>query len=49
MFADEDLSTYHEYQLTYQAVWVCAEEIETDHAWYTETNSDELDEVIVGD
>ena len=49
MFADEDLSTYHEYQLTYQAVWVCDEEIETDQAWYTETNSDEWDEVIVED
>ena len=49
MFADEDLSTYHEYQLTYQAVWVCDEAIETDQAWYTETNSDEWDEVIVED
>ncbi|OEU11128.1 hypothetical protein FRACYDRAFT_246240 [Fragilariopsis cylindrus CCMP1102] len=37
MFADEDLSNYHEYQLTYQAVRVC------------ETNSDEWDEVIVED
>lgn len=43
------LSTYHEYQLTYQAVWVGDEEIETKTTRYKRTTEDEWEEVIVAD
>ena len=49
LYADEDLSTYSKYQLTYQAVRVAGEEIETEQARYTRTTSDEWEEVIIDD
>jgi hypothetical protein len=48
-YADETSSTFHEYQLTYQAVRIGDEEIETEQARYTKTTSDEWNQVSTED
>jgi hypothetical protein len=50
-YADEDSSTYHEYQLTYDPVLDGDDEIETEIATYTKTTSEEWNQVstIEGD
>jgi hypothetical protein len=48
-YADEDSSTYDEYQLTYDAVRDGDEEIETEIATYTKTAWDEWNQVITED
>jgi hypothetical protein len=48
-YADETSSTFHEYQLTYQAVRDGDEEIETETTRYTKTTSDEWEQVSTED
>jgi hypothetical protein len=48
-YADEDSSTYDKYQLTYDAVRDGDEEIETEIATYTETISEEWNQVTTED
>jgi hypothetical protein len=48
-YADEDSSTYHEYQLTYDAVRDGGEEIETEIATYTKTIWHEWNQVSTED
>jgi hypothetical protein len=48
-YADEDSSTYDEYQLTYDAVLDGDEEIETEIATYTNTTCDEWNQVSTED
>jgi hypothetical protein len=45
-YADEDSSTYHEYQLTFEAVWDGDEEIETELNRYTKTTLDEWNQKV---
>ena len=49
LYADDDFSTYHEYQLTYQPVRVGDDEIETETTRYKRTTEDEWEEVILAD
>jgi hypothetical protein len=44
-YVDEDSSTYHEYQLTYDPVLDGDDEIETEVATYTKTTSEEWNQV----
>jgi hypothetical protein len=44
-YADETSSTFHEYQLAYQAVRDGDEEIETETTRYTKTTSDKWDQI----
>ena len=49
-YADETSSTFHKYQLTYQAVWNGDGEIDiAEGIWYTKTTLDEWNQVIVED
>jgi hypothetical protein len=48
-YADEDSSTYHEYQLTYKAVQDGDEEIETEIAAYTKITWHECNQVSAED
>jgi hypothetical protein len=48
-YADEDFSTYHEYQLTFDAVRDGDEEIETEIAIYTKTTLEEWNQVSTED
>jgi hypothetical protein len=48
-YADETSSTFHEYQLTYQAVRDGDEEIETETTQYTKTTSAEWEQVSTED
>ena len=49
-YADETSSTFHKYQLTYQAVWIGGGEIDiAEGIWYTKTTLDEWNQVIVED
>jgi hypothetical protein len=48
-YADEDASTYHEYQLTFDTVRDDDEEIETEIAKYTKTTLDEWNQVSTED
>jgi len=47
-YADETSSNFHTYQLTYQAIRIGDEEIETDQARYTKTTADEWNQVEDG-
>ena len=47
LYADYDLSTYHEYQLTYRPVRVGDDEIETETTRYKRTTPEEWDEVVI--
>jgi hypothetical protein len=48
-YANEDSSTYHEYQLTFEAVQDGDGEIETERKSYTKTTSDEWNQVSTED
>jgi hypothetical protein len=48
-YADEDSSTYHEYQLTYDPVLDGDDEFETEIATYTKTTSEEWNQVSCED
>jgi hypothetical protein len=48
-YADEDFSTYHEYQLTYDPVLDGDDEIETEIATYTKTTWEEWNQVTTED